>query len=58
MDHSAEGIRVNGICPGWIETPMNANYFAMGPHVREQAAKLLGIGERTLYRKIKEYGLG
>lgn len=24
---------------------------------REQAAALLGIGERTLYRKIKEYGL-
>ena len=24
---------------------------------REQAAKLLGIGERTLYRKIKDYGL-
>jgi two-component system, NtrC family, response regulator HydG len=25
---------------------------------REEAAKILGIGERTLYRKIKEYGLG
>jgi two-component system response regulator HydG len=25
---------------------------------REQAAKILGIGERTLYRKIKEYGIG
>lgn len=24
---------------------------------REDAAKMLGIGERTLYRKIKEYGL-
>jgi two-component system response regulator HydG len=24
---------------------------------REEAATLLGIGERTLYRKIKEYGL-
>jgi len=24
---------------------------------REQAAKMLGIGTRTLYRKIKEYGL-
>jgi DNA-binding NtrC family response regulator len=24
---------------------------------REQAAKVLGIGERTLYRKLKEYGL-
>ena len=23
---------------------------------REEAAKLLGIGERTLYRKLKEYG--
>jgi len=25
---------------------------------REEAAKLLGIGERTLYRKIKEYNIG
>ena len=24
---------------------------------REQTAKLLGLGERTLYRKLKEYGL-
>jgi two-component system response regulator HydG len=24
---------------------------------REEAARLLGIGERTLYRKIKEYGV-
>jgi two-component system response regulator HydG len=24
---------------------------------REEAAGMLGIGERTLYRKIKEYGL-
>jgi two-component system response regulator HydG len=25
---------------------------------REDAAKMLGIGERTLYRKLKEYGVG
>jgi two-component system response regulator HydG len=24
---------------------------------REKTAKMLGIGERTLYRKLKEYGL-
>ena len=25
---------------------------------RKRAAEVLGMGERTLYRKIKEYGLG
>jgi two-component system response regulator HydG len=25
---------------------------------REEAARMLGIGERTLYRKLKEYGIG
>jgi two-component system response regulator HydG len=25
---------------------------------REEAARLLGIGERTLYRKLKEYQIG
>jgi two-component system, NtrC family, response regulator HydG len=25
---------------------------------REEAARLLGIGERTLYRKLREYHLG
>jgi len=31
--------------------------LAMTGSNREQAAHLLGIGERTLYRKLKEYGL-
>ena len=43
IDHSAEGIRINCICPGWIDTPMNAAYFADSA-AREFADKLHAIG--------------
>lgn len=43
IDHSAEGIRVNCICPGWTETPMNASYFSR-PGGRELAGKMQAIG--------------
>jgi two-component system response regulator HydG len=36
---------------------IRVNLELMGGN-REKTAKVLGIGERTLYRKIKEYGLG
>src|SRR4051794_5038845 len=46
-----------GITMEQAEIELIRNTLKMTSGNREQAAKLLGIGERTLYRKIKEYGL-
>lgn len=40
-----------------LEKEAIRNTLKMTGGKREDAAKILGIGERTLYRKIKEYGL-
>jgi DNA-binding NtrC family response regulator len=46
-----------GVSIEQAEKELIRNTLKMTNSNREQAAKLLGIGERTLYRKIKEYGL-
>jgi two-component system response regulator HydG len=40
-----------------IEKQAIRNALRINHGNREQAAKMLGIGERTLYRKLREYGL-
>ena len=44
IDHSDEGIRVNCLCPGWTETPMNAPFFDSAPDARQLAGRLQAIG--------------
>ena len=46
-----------GISIEEAEKELIRNTLRMVSGNREQAAKILGIGERTLYRKIKEYEL-
>ena len=46
-----------GISIADAEKELIRNTLKMVGGNREQAAKILGIGERTLYRKIKDYGL-
>jgi len=46
-----------GISIEEAEKELIRNTLKMVGGNREQAASILGIGERTLYRKIKEYGL-
>jgi NAD(P)-dependent dehydrogenase (short-subunit alcohol dehydrogenase family) len=44
VDYAPQGIRVNCICPGWIDTPMNAAYFDARPGERERVTGLQPIG--------------
>ena len=46
-----------GISLEEAEKQLIRNTLKMVSGSRERASKILGIGERTLYRKIKEYGL-
>ena len=44
VDHGPEGIRVNCICPGWIETPMALPFLDEVPEGREFANKIAPLG--------------
>ena len=48
---------LTGLSLDQIEKHAIRNALRVSAGNREQAAKMLGIGERTLYRKLKEYGL-
>ncbi len=48
---------LSGMSLNEIEKQVIKDTLARTNNNREQTAKILGIGERTLYRKIKDYGL-
>jgi NAD(P)-dependent dehydrogenase (short-subunit alcohol dehydrogenase family) len=44
LDYAGVGIRLNCICPGWIDTPINDLYFRDKPEEKEKAARLHPVG--------------
>jgi len=57
MGDSATPASLAGVSLNELEKKAIADTLARTQGNREKAAKILGIGERTLYRKIKEYDL-
>ncbi len=44
LDYAKVGIRLNCVCPGWIDTPINDLYFKDQPEEKEKAARLHPVG--------------
>ena len=44
IDHGPQGVRVNCICPGWIETAMSQPFLDENPEGRRFAGKIAPLG--------------
>jgi NAD(P)-dependent dehydrogenase (short-subunit alcohol dehydrogenase family) len=53
VEYAAQGIRVNAVCPGWVETPMTAGYGSDPAH-REQMVASEPIGRTAQPEEIAE----
>jgi NAD(P)-dependent dehydrogenase (short-subunit alcohol dehydrogenase family) len=57
VDHGREGIRVNAICPGYIETPILERWFARGIATKEEVLRFHPLGRIGKPNDIAEVAL-
>lgn len=44
MDNSPHGIRVNAVCPSWVQTPMMDKVFQAAPEFEDMIKKAVPLG--------------
>lgn len=57
IDHGPAGVRVNCICPGWIETPMSLPYLTENPGGRAFGAKIAPVNRLGKPEDVAEVAL-
>ncbi|KAL8655900.1 MAG: hypothetical protein Q9210_000601 [Variospora velana] len=54
LDNAPYGIRVNGVCPSWVETPMMDRAFDETPGLREKFSKAVPMGRIALQEEVSD----
>ncbi|KAL2867460.1 SDR family NAD(P)-dependent oxidoreductase [Aspergillus lucknowensis] len=54
LDNAAHGVRVNAVCPSWVETPMIDKAFAGDPEVLTALCKSIPAGRLALAEEVSE----
>jgi NAD(P)-dependent dehydrogenase (short-subunit alcohol dehydrogenase family) len=57
IDHGRDGIRVNALCPGYIETPLLERWFATGIVSKEEVLKFHPLGRIGTPNDVAEVAL-
>ena len=54
LEYAKEGIRVNAVCPGFIETPLMERIYAQSPDLRGTAAEMEPVGRAGTPEEVAE----
>ena len=54
LDNAPHGIRVNAVCPSWVETPMMDRAFDGSPGLRDKVNKAVPMGRIALQEEVSD----